>query len=61
MLAEYQSIVSPLLGVADIVTVPASHLDAFPAVGKAGKALTVAVIGVLEEETHEVVVFLDST
>ena len=34
--ASYQSIVSPLPGVAEIVTVPLEHLELLPALGSAG-------------------------
>ena len=39
--AAYQSIVSPPPGVAEIVTVPVPHLDAWIATGTAGAGFTV--------------------
>ena len=51
--AAYQSIVEPVAGVADKVTVPVPHLDAEDTVGAAGKALTV-ILGALFELIVEV-------
>ena len=42
--AAYQSIVEPPGGVAVIGTVPVPHREAFPAVGAAGIAFTVAFV-----------------
>ena len=57
--AAYQSIVSPALTLAEIITVPVPHLAPLTgAVGAAGIALTVAVTAVLVADTHPVVVFL---
>jgi len=58
--AEYQSIVVPAGLVAEIVTAPVPHLEPLTAVGAAGKALMIAVTGVLVEDTQPVVVFLAS-
>ena len=58
--AAYQSIVSPVPGVAEIETVPVPHLDAPEPVGATGTVLTVATTAVLEEDTQPVVVFLAS-
>jgi len=58
--AEYQSIVVPAGLVAEIVTAPAPHRDPLTAVGAVGRALMVAVTGVLVEEIQPVVVFLAS-
>jgi hypothetical protein len=54
--AEYQSIVSPAPGVAEIVTVPVPQRDPGVPLGDAGKGLIVAVTGVLVD-THPVEVF----
>ena len=57
--AAYQSIVAPLLGVAEIFTVPVPHLEPFVPVD-VGNVFTVAVTAVLVAEIHPVVVFLAS-
>jgi hypothetical protein len=57
-LAEYQSIVSPVAGVAEIVTVPVPHLCPSVPVGVVSSEFTVAFTAVLPEETQPVVVFL---
>jgi hypothetical protein len=59
--AEYQSTVSPLAGVALIVTVPVPHLDAPAATGTAGTALIVAATTLLVAETQAVEVVFAST
>jgi hypothetical protein len=56
LVAEYQSIVSPAPGVAEIVTVPVPQRDAGVPVGAEGIGLIVAVTAVLAD-THPVVVF----
>ena len=57
--AAYQSIVSPALTLADIITDPVPHLEPLTGpVGAAGAALTVAVTGVLVADTQPVVAFL---
>ena len=43
--ALYQSIVSPAPAVAEIVTLPGPQRDAGPAVGAAGRGLTVTATG----------------
>ena len=58
--AEYQSIVSPVPGVAVIVTEPVPQRLLLPAAGAAGSGFTVAVTAVLVAETQPVVVFLAS-
>ena len=55
----YQSIIAPLKD-ADIVTVPAPHLELSVPAGASGMVLTVAVTALLEDEIHPVVVFLAS-
>jgi hypothetical protein len=57
-LAEYQSIVSPVAGVAEIVTVPVPHLCPSVPVGAVGPEFTVAVTAVLPEETQPWLYFL---
>ena len=57
--AAYQSIVSPAPTLAEIVTVPVPHLEPFTGlIGAAGSGFTVAVTGVLVDDTQPVVVFL---
>ena len=58
--AAYQSIVSPLPGVAEIVTVPVPHLAASVPGGEAGNELMEAITAILAEDTQPVVVFLAS-
>ena len=52
--AAYQSIVSKLLGVAEIATTPVEHLDAFVPVGADGTTFTVAVTAVLVADVQPV-------
>ena len=52
--------VSPALGVAEILTVPVPQREALPAVGADGTALTVAVTAILVALTQPVVEFLAS-
>ena len=59
--AAYQSIVSPALTLAEMITVPVPHLaPSTGVIGAAGIALTVAVTAVLVADTQPVVVFLTS-
>lgn len=58
--AAYQSIVSPVPGVADMITVPAPHLAAPVPPGVTGLAFTVAVMAVLVAEMQSAAVFLAS-
>ena len=58
--AAYQSIVSPPAGVADIITVPAPHLDPPVPDGATGFTFTVADTAVLTAEIQPAVVFLAS-
>ena len=59
--AEYQLIVSPFPGVAEIEIVPLPHLEAELAVGAIGKVFIVAIDNDLEADTHPVVVIFAST
>ena len=59
--AEYQSIVCPFPGVAEIETVPLPHLEAELAVGAVGKVFIVAMDNDLEADTHPVAVIFAST
>ena len=56
---EYQSMVDPVGGVAEIVTTPAPHLDPAVPIGAVGNAFTTAVTTVLVADTH--VAVRDST
>ena len=57
--AAYQSIVSPALTLADMVTVPVPHLEPFTGfIGTAGGVFTVAVTDVRVADIQPVVVFL---
>ena len=59
--AAYQSIVSPALTLADMITVPVPHRCPLTGlIGAAGIGLTVAVTATLVVEVHPVVVFLTS-
>ena len=59
--AEYQLIVSPFPGVAEIEIVPLPHLEAELAVGAVGKVFIVAIDNDLEAEIHPVAVVFAST
>ena len=52
--AAYQSIVSPVPGVAEIITVPVPHLELAVPVGAAGSGLTVTVTAVRVVLIHPV-------
>lgn len=58
--AVYQSIVSPIPGVAEIVTIPEPQRDAPVPPGVITIALMIAFTEVLPEDTQPVVVFLAS-
>ena len=58
--AEYQSIVCPAPGVAEIFTVPVPHLDAPLPVGAEGAGFTVATTATLDDDVQPVLVFLAS-
>ena len=59
--AVYQSMVSPLPGIADKVSVPGPQRAAPVPPGLAGKGLTVAVTAVLVNETQPVTMSLAAT
>ena len=57
---EYQSMVDPVAGVAEITTGPVPHLEPVVPIGAAGATPTVAITAVLVGEI-QVVPILDST
>ena len=59
--AEYQSTVSPDAGVAPTVTVPVPQREAATATGAVGTALTLAIIGLLDNDIQPVAVVFAST
>ena len=58
--AAYQSMVSPVPGVAEIPTVPVPHLDAPVPPGATGTVFTVATTAVLVADIHPAAIFLAS-
>jgi hypothetical protein len=56
--SAYQSMVSPVAGVADINTVPVPQRELLPAAGATGNVFTVAVTVVLVVLSQPVAIFL---